>query len=298
METSHDTFADKLLGFTLPARNVRARIVRLDRVLDEILSAHDYPPPITHLLSEALVLAALMGGLLKADSDEAQLTMQAQTSDGVVSLLVCDYRGGSLRGYVDFDADRLAALGANSGLSALFGQGYLAITFETGAGRRYQGIVPLEGDSLADACQMYFSQSEQVPTLIRAASSSNSSGRIAAGLLIQNLADGEVGRERLHVRMDHPDWEHVSIMTASVTHEELLDQSLSLEEVVWRLFHEEAGIRIQPGQSLVRGCRCSPAHYASVISRFPEDERDAMRGENGKIGVDCAFCAKSIELEI
>lgn len=298
METSHDTFTDKLLGFTLPSRNARARIVRLDRVLDEILSAHDYPPPITHLLSEALVLAALMGGLLKADSDDAQLTMQAQTRDGVVSLLVCDYRGGSLRGYVDFDADRLADLGANSELSALFGQGYLAITFETGGGRRYQGIVPLEGDSLSEACQMYFSQSEQVPTLIRAASRSNSSGRIAAGLLIQHLADGEVGRERLHVRMDHPDWEHVSIMTASVTHDELLDQNLSLEDVVWRLFHEEDGVRIQPGQSLARGCRCSPAHYTSVISRFPEDERDAMRGENGKIAVDCAFCARTFELAI
>ena len=122
MDTQEETFADKLLGFTLPARNARARLVRLERSLDEVLSAHDYPPPVTHLLSEALVLASLMGGLLKQDGEDAQLTLQAQTPSGVVSLLVADYRGGELRGYADFDAERLAVLGANPTLSALFGK--------------------------------------------------------------------------------------------------------------------------------------------------------------------------------
>ena len=120
MKTQPETFADKLLGFTLPARSARARVVRLDSVIDDILSAHDYPAPVTHLLGEALVLASLMGGLLKAEGDDAQLTMQAQTQTGVVTLLVCDYRGGSLRGYADFDSKRLSNLGANPPLSALF----------------------------------------------------------------------------------------------------------------------------------------------------------------------------------
>jgi molecular chaperone Hsp33 len=200
-----ETFADTLMGFTLPGRNARGRVVRLDQVLDQVLSAHEYPAPITHLLSEALVLGALMGGLLKGDT--AQLTIQAQTQGGIVSLLVCDYRGGAVRGYVDFDEDRLGSLGANPSLAALFGDGYLAITFETEGNQRYQGIVPLEGASLADACQSYFSQSEQVPTLIRVASRAGASGRMAAGLLVQHLADGEEGRERLHVRLDHPDGE-------------------------------------------------------------------------------------------
>jgi molecular chaperone Hsp33 len=116
-----ETFADALMGFTLPSRNARGRIVRLEGVLDAVLSAHDYPAPITHLLSDALVLGALMGGLLKGK--QAQLTMQAQTTDGIVRLLVCDYRDGAVRGYADFDADRLAKLGANPTLSALFGEG-------------------------------------------------------------------------------------------------------------------------------------------------------------------------------
>jgi molecular chaperone Hsp33 len=298
MNTQSETFADKLLGFTLPARNARARAVRLDRVIDEVLSAHDYPPPITHLLGEALVLAALMGGLLKAEGEDAQLTMQAQTKVGAVSLLVCDYRGGSLRGYADFDADKLVSLGANPLLPALFGEGFLAITFETGGGKRYQGIVPLEGDSLAEACENYFSQSEQVPTMIRVASRSGASGRVAAGLLIQHLADGEEGRERLHVRMDHPDWEHVAMMTSTISHDEMLDPALSLEGIAWRLFHEEDEIRIQPGAPLSRGCRCTAEYYESIIARFPAEDQEEMRNDSGVITVDCAFCAKTFDLAI
>ncbi|WP_442896926.1 Hsp33 family molecular chaperone HslO [Erythrobacter sp.] len=298
MTSQIETFSDKLLGFTLPERNARARIVRLDKVVDDVLSAHDYPPPVTHLLSEALVLGALMGGLLKSKGETAQLTMQAQTKSGVIALLVCDYRGGSLRGYADFDAARLAQLGANPPLSALFGEGYLAVTFETGGGQRYQGIVPLEGDSLAEACETYFSQSEQVPTMIRVASRSGVAGRVAAGILIQHLADGEEGRERLHVRMDHPDWEHVSVLAQTVSHDELLDPDLSLEAIAWRLFSEEDEIRVQPGALLSRGCRCSASYYESVITRFPEEERREMRNDEGIIAVDCAFCAKSFALDL
>ena len=298
MDTLSETFADQLLGFTLPTRNARARVVRLDTAIADVLSAHDYPPPVTHLLSEALVLAALMGGLLKADGDDAQLTLQAQTQTGIVSLLVCDYRGGSLRGYADFDTKRLEDLGANPPLSALFGEGFLAITFETGAGQRYQGIVPLEGETLAEACEAYFTQSEQVPTMIRIASRSNGSERVAAGLLVQHLPDGEEGRERLHARMDHPDWEHVATMTSTISHDELLDPALSLEGIAWRLFHEEKEIRIQRGNQLSRGCRCNADYYTSVIKRFPESEREDMRGDDGRIAVDCAFCAKTFDLAL
>lgn len=291
-----ETFTDRLLGFSLPLRNARGRIVRLDGVLDEILDAHDYPPAITHLLGEALVLGTLMGGLLK---DEAsQMTMQAQTKEGIVRLLVCDYRAGELRGYADFDAGKLTDLGANPSLKSLFGGGYLAITFDVGDDRgRYQGIVPLEGESLSEACQNYFVQSEQVPTLIRTAVSNGPDGRSAAGLIIQHLADGEEGRERLHVRLDHPEWDHVQILGGSVRHDELLGDALSLEAIVWRLFHEEDEIRIQPGSAITRGCRCSVEHYAQVLGKFGTAELDEMRDEDGQIIVDCAFCSRLFNVE-
>ncbi len=292
-----ETGFDQLMSFTIPTRNARGRMVRLGPVLETILSAHDYPLVIKHLLAEALVLTALIGGLLKDES--GQLTLQAQTTGGIVGLLACDYRGGELRGYVRHDAERLAQLGANPSLYALFGQGYLAMTFDLAAtNQRYQGIVPLEGDSLADACQAYFAQSEQVPTLIRLAVRSSALGCVAGGLLVQHLAEGEAGRERLHVRLDHPEWEHVAALAGSTKHDELVDPELSLEALIWRLFHEEQEVRVENGLELSRGCRCSIDHYRSVIAQFPESERAEMRNDAGMIVVDCAFCSKLFDIDI
>jgi molecular chaperone Hsp33 len=289
------TGSDRILAFTLPDRNARGRAVRLGPVLDTILLAHDYPAAIKHLLAEALVLTALIGSLLK-DGD-GQLTMQAQTESGVVDLLVCDYRGGELRGYVRHDSERLVELGPNPSLYALFGKGYLAITFDLATtGQRYQGIVPLEGASLAEACESYFAQSEQVPTLIRLAVRSDAQGCVGGGLLVQHLPEGEEGRERLHARMDHPEWEHVAALAGSARHDELVDPDLSLELLVWRLFHQEPEVLVRPGSALSRGCRCSIAHYESVLAQFPDADRAEMRNDAGLILVDCAFCSKVFEI--
>jgi molecular chaperone Hsp33 len=207
-------------------------------------------------------------------------------------LLVCDYRQGAIRGYADFEADAVDEIGANASLAALFGEGHLAITFDLEQGGRYQGIVPLEGDSLAAATQDYFARSEQVPTLIRVAVTGDSRTMRAGGLLVQHMADGEEGRERLHVRMDHPNWEHIAVMGGSVRHAELLDEELSLDAILWRLFHEEEEVRIAPGPPLSRGCRCTVEHYQDVLGRFSEEDRKDMRGDDGLISVDCAFCSK------
>ena len=290
-----ETGNDQVLSLTIPSRDARGRVVRLGPVLETILAAHAYPPAITLLLAEALVVTALIGSLLK--NGDGQVTMQAQTAGGIVEMLVCDYRSGELRGYVRHDAERLAQLGANPSLYALFGKGYLAITFDVASTRqRYQGIVPLEGSTLAEACESYFAQSEQVPTLIRVAVRSTGSGCVAGGLLMQHLAEGEEGRERLHVRMDHPEWDHVAALAGSIRHDELVDPGLSLEALVWRLFHEEAEVRVEQGPPLVRGCRCSLEHYAGVIASFPEADQLDMRNDAGVIVIDCAFCSKAFEL--
>ena len=290
-----ETFSGQVLGFTLPQHHARGRAVRLDHVLDEILTAHDYPAPITHLLAEALVLTSLIGSLLPDDG--SQVTMQAQTEAGPVRLLVCDHRGGDLRGYVQFDEGAVARLGANPSLASLFGAGYLALTFDLADGRgRYQGIVPLEGASLAAACESYFHQSEQVPTLILVAVASEGGRCQAAGLLVQHLPEGEEGRERLHTRFDHPEWDHVAILAGSLRHDELVDPALSLDAIVWRLFHEERDVRVFAGPKLRRGCRCTVDHYRDVLTRFPEEDRRAMRNEQGDIVVDCAFCSRSFAI--
>jgi molecular chaperone Hsp33 len=283
---------DEAIGFTLPQRHARGRLVRLGPVLGEILSAHEYPAPIARILSEALTLTALLGAMLKDAG--GQLTMQAQTESGIIDLLVCDFRGGELRGYVRFDRDRLVGTPALPTLEALFGKGYLAITFDQAATKeRYQGIVPLEGASLAEAAQSFFAQSEQIPSLVRLAV--DDTGHVAGGLLLQHLPEGEEGRERLHTRLDHPEWEHVRALAETIRARELHDLDLPIETLLWRLFHEEE-VRVLPAVPMVRGCRCSPEHVRGIISRFTAEEQADMADDNGVISVACEFCSRSFPI--
>ena len=286
-----ETWFDQPLLFTISERHVRGRLVRLGPTLNTIIAAHNYPPVAEKLLAEALALTVLLGSTLKDEG--SQLTLQAQTGGGPIELLVCDYRGGELRGYLKFDAERLVGVGADPTLFALFGEGFLAITFDQAAtGERYQGIVPLEGSSIGDAAEHYFEQSEQIPSLIKLAARHDAeAGCLAGGLLLQHLPEGEVGRDRLHVRHDHPEWEHAKTIAATLKDEELTDPATSLETLAWRLFHEDE-VRVQPGVTVSRGCRCSIDYFAGVLSKFPEGERREMADDDGLVQVDCAFCSR------
>jgi molecular chaperone Hsp33 len=301
MADQSETLADQPLRFSIPDMHARGRVLRLDAVLGEILAAHAYPPQVEKTLAEALVLTALLGATLK--DAEGQLTLQAQTENGAIAMLVCDYRDGALRGYAQFDPIKLAALPPDATLFGLFGKGYLAITFDRAGlpsegGGRYQGIVPLEGESLGEAATSYFAQSEQIPTLIKVAVDHIAGRCIAGGFLIQHLPEGEEGRERLHVRQDHPEWEHVSVLASTLTADELTDPDLSLEEIIWRLFHEEKLVRIETGAMLGKGCRCDPDHIRSVIARFPADERAEMVDDAGDIVVNCEFCSQRFPISL
>ena len=288
---------DTALGVTIPSRHARGRVARIGPALDAILANHAYPPVIEQLLAEALALTALLGALLKDPG--GQMTLQAQTESGIIDLLVCDYLGGQLRGYVRHDSQRLAEAGPNPSLFSLFGRGYLAITFDQPASNeRYQGIVPLEGESLARAAETYFTQSEQIPSIVRLAARKSDAGWVAGGLLFQHLPEGEEGRDRLHTRLDHPEWSHVAVLAGSVKDAELTDVTLPLDDLVWRLFHEEEEVRTLPAVQLSRGCRCDPDYVKSVIARFPPEERAAMVGDDGLIRVDCAFCATDFPIAL
>ena len=291
MTSPAPTDIDATLGFTIPGRHARGRVARLGPVIDEIVAAHAYPPAIEKLLVEALILTALIGATLKDPT--GQLTLQAQTQAGVVKLLVCDYRGGELRGYVDFDADKLAEAPQDPTLFALFGEGYLAVTFDlSSTDQRYQGIVPLDGATLAQAAENYFVQSEQIPTLIRLGAAVRDGKHVAGGLFLQHLPEGEEGRERLHVRLDHPEWEHVAILGGTMSADELADPDLPFETLIWRLFNEEEEVRVLARTPLRKGCRCDGDYYASVLAKFSDEERLEMADDDGLIRVNCAFCAK------
>lgn len=281
--------ADRSLGFMVPARNARGQVVRLDATLNAILAAHPYPEPLIRLLAEALTLTALVGAAMK--QDDGQVTLQAQAKGGIVELLACDWRAGELRGYLKHDLQAIVTEGMT--LPDLFGNGYLAITVDQAVSdERWQGIVPLEGATLGEALETWFSQSEQLPTLMRVGvAGSAATGWLAGGLMVQHLARAEIGGERLDAGEQHPDWSHIEALAATTSVEELTDAELSAEALLWRLFHEEQ-VRVVPGPTPVKGCRCSAAHIRDVLMRFPEAERAEMRDDKGLISVDCQFCSR------
>lgn len=292
--------ADRAVGFFLPEHSARGRILRLGPLLNDILAAHAYPPPLARLLAEALVLTALLGAVHRPDG--GTVTLQAQGERGPVRLLVADWREGALRGYLE--QDKSVDLSRNSSLPALMGEGYLAITMDQPAtGDRWQGIVALAGQTLAETAEGYFNQSDQLSTLVRLAALADARGSWnAGGLLLQQVARREVDTVRLHVEAEEAavqarHWAHVAALGGSVRMGELVDPALPLETLLWRLFHEEE-VRLIAEHGLARGCRCSRAHIEDVLSRFPAEERAAMRGADGTITVDCQFCSRQFLLNL
>jgi molecular chaperone Hsp33 len=169
---------------------------------------------------------------------------------------------------------------------------------QTASAERYQGIVALEGPSLAAAAQGYFVQSEQIPTFVLLAAGRDADGAWAAGgFIVQHLSRPEEGAERLHVAGGHPDWAHVAALAATLSAAELLDPALPLEALLWRLFHEEE-VRVVAPVGLSKGCRCSEDYIRSVLMRFGEEERVEMRGSDGLVSVDCEFCARRFRFDL
>ncbi len=157
---------DIVFAFEVKPLGVRGRIVRLGAVVDDILHRHDYPPPVSALLAEAVALTAMLGAALKFSG---KFILQTKT-DGPVDMLVADFVSpAGIRGYARFDRQKVGALGQAS-QAALLGKGHLAMTVDQGPDmERYQGIVPLDGSDLTVAAHTYFTQSEQIPTRLRLA---------------------------------------------------------------------------------------------------------------------------------
>lgn len=148
-----------------------------------------------------------------------------------------------------------------------------------------------------DDSWFFRSNGASAPSISALAIESDATGCRSAGYLIQHLPEGEEGRERLHVRLDHPQWEHIAALSGTLKHSELLDADLSGRDILWRLFHEEDEIRANDGAPLVKGCRCNLDHIRDVIGRFPPEEQAEMVGDGGTIVVDCAFCSRAFHID-
>lgn len=287
---------DLVLPFQAEQAEVFGRLVKLGPVVDTILSRHNYPEPVSKLLGEAVALTALLGTALKF---EGKFILQA-TTDGPVDLLVADYQvPGRLRGYARFSAERLAELDDGNGeLAELLGQGHLAMTIDRGTEtERYQGVVPLEGESLTEAADTYFRQSEQLPTFIRLAVAKHyrggqAEGRSltwrAGGLLVQKLTSEGGHGTAGDTALAEEDWMRARALAETVEDHELLDPLLPADRLLYRLFHEEQ-VRAYRAIELETYCSCSRARVEDLLRRFTaEDLKDMV--VDGEVWVTCEFC--------
>jgi molecular chaperone Hsp33 len=309
---------DAVRPFAVEALDVRGRAMQMGPALDEILTRHAYPPAVSRLLAEAVVLTVLLGSLLR---NEGKLILQAQT-DGPVDLLVVDYRaGGAVRGYARFDADQVAAIADRDGrvdVGSLLGTGTLAMTIDRGtANSRYQGVVPLDGASLEEVAHSYFRQSEQIPTRVRLAVAevqTREAGKIrrhwrAGGVIVQFLPD------KLE-RMRRPDlpggdappgveiqteeeiddaWREAMAYVDTIGDDELIDPDVPVEHLLYRLFHER-GVRVFRPAPIRAECSCSREKVSGLLKTFTAEEI-AASVEDAAISVTCEFCGKNYRFD-
>lgn len=298
---------DSVRPFAVEALDVRGRAIQMGPALDAILARHDYPPAVSRLLAEAIVLTVLLGSSLKF---EGKFTVQAET-DGAVNLMVVDYRTtGDIRAYARFDAARLAETTATTG--SLLGKGILAMTVDQGARmNRYQGVVPLEGANLEEVAHAYFRQSEQIPTRVRLAVAEmqvRGEGGIrhswrAGGLVVQflpeaperarmpDLPGGDAPGGAAADDFDEDDsWVEAQSLAATAEDDELTDPALPVEGLLYRLYHER-GVRVFAPSAVRDKCSCSREKVVGVLATFTAEEI-VESTENGAISVTCEFCGK------
>ncbi|GGF79305.1 33 kDa chaperonin [Azorhizobium oxalatiphilum] len=301
---------DCVVPFHVEPLDVRGRVVRLGASLDAVLAHHDYPPAVKRVIGEAVVLTCLLGSSLKF---EGRFILQTQT-DGPVDMVVVDFvTPDKIRAYARFDAERVAEAekGNAATPSELIGRGHLAMTIDQGLSvNRYQGVVALDGTGLEEAAHEYFRQSEQIPTRVRLAvgeemqAGGGSSWR-AGGFLVQFLPEdgGRSAQADLHPgdapegvdahQVEEDDaWTEAQALAATLEDVELVDKTLTSEQLLFRLFHER-GARVFDAQKVVAQCSCSRERVQGVLASFSKEERRDMIQDDGRITVNCEFCGRS-----
>lgn len=259
--------ADILQRFLFERAAVRGEIVQLDASWQEVLKRHEYPPAVRSQLGEMMAACLLLSATLKL---EGTMTLQVQ-GDGPISLMVVEATSErTLRGLAHWRGEV-----PEGDLKARFGNGRLAITIEPGEGRhRYQGIVAMEGQTIAEAIDGYLERSEQLATRMWLAAD----GDRAAGLLLQKIPGPGV---------DEEDWTRIGLLAGTLTERELLD--LAPVETLRRLFHEE-DLRLFDPEPVSFRCSCSRERVAAMLRGLGREEiRDILSKEEA-IEVNCEFC--------
>jgi molecular chaperone Hsp33 len=302
--------ADIVIPFAVKPLGIRGRIVRMGAVIDDILSRHDYPDSVSALLAESVALTAMLGTALKFDG---KFILQTKT-DGPVQMIVADYVSpGGVRGCVKFSKPGVDAL-VKPDQKQLLGDGILGMTVDQGQDmERYQGIVPLGKSTLTDAAHEYFHQSEQIPTRLRLAAGpllargEKKQHWRAGAILVQHLPSEGGSSPLREMQGDAPEglavevleddnWVKARLLLDTVEDHELLDPTLTAEEILYRLYHED-GVTVYPAIPLNRHCTCSREAVSVMLSGFSATDRTDMVKEE-QIEVVCEFCSTPFQFKL
>lgn len=261
--------SDSLQRFMFEHAAVRGEIIHLEATWKAVLDRRDYPLALRTVLGEMMAAAALLSATLKFSGS---LIMQIQ-GGGPVRLLVVECGADlTMRAMAHWDGD----LADDADLSGLVGEGRFVITIDPKKGRQtYQGIVDLEGGSVAAVLENYMQRSAQLDTRIWLAAD----GHGAGGLLLQKMPDSP--------EADADAWNRATHLGATVKRRELLD--LPAREIIHRLFHEE-DIRLFDSSPVHFGCTCSRDRVANTLRMLGHDEVRSLLEETGYIEADCEFC--------
>ena len=291
---------DKCISFNLDHNLFRGRIVRLDKVLADILAPRQYPENVTAAMAETTALGVMLASLMKYDG---YFTLQMQ-GDGALSVLVTDVTSkGEVRTAAKFDEAKMQAAqelrkttGELEATPHWLGKGSLIFTIDQGKNTDlYQGIVDLQGKNLAECAMRYFKQSEQIDTYLRLFVRQTKSGKWqAAGILIQKMPT-KGGKESENEADVAELWNEAKILTDSLQEKEIFDAKLSLQDILYRLYHEHQ-VAVNKENEYHFGCRCSRDKLFTTLSNMKAEDLDSLV-ENGTISATCNFCGQTYVFE-
>ncbi len=310
---------DTVLPFQLDRSDIRGRVVRLDGVLDQVLSKHEYPRQIEAMVAEASLLTALIGQTIKL---RWRLSLQV-FGKGAVKMVATDYYGPTddgqparMRAYANFDVEKLdPALPAFDQL----GEGYFSMRIDQGPGTTpYQGVTPLAGGSLSATVQTYFAQSEQLPTRFSLTFGRSQKPGAAehwrgGGVMLQHMpkaspfvtapdlpgGSGEGGLltpEDILEGNEGENWRRVNLLLDTVEELELVGPTVQPTDLLVRLFHEE-GPRVYDAQPVRFGCSCSADKVRNSLGIYSQKELRHMTTDEGILTADCQFCGAHYEFD-
>ncbi|MFY0475717.1 Hsp33 family molecular chaperone HslO [Achromobacter marplatensis] len=284
---------DQLKKYLTEDRSVRIQAVRLDATWKAVQTNHDYPPAITHLLGELVAASTLLAANIKF---EGSLVLQIQ-GDGPIALLVVECRSDlSLRATVKVrEGHEVPADGTMQTLLNPGGNGRFIVVLDPQrklpGQQAYQGIVPLEGETVAEALQHYMKASEQLDTRLWLAADADH----AAGMLIQRLPyHGGSDAPLLTEQAAAETWDRTNALASTLKRDEVLEAEI--DTLIHRLFWEDTLLAFDP-VTVRWHCPCTRERVASMLRSLGEDEVNSVLAERGQVDVSCDFCGKPYKFD-